>query len=317
MNLLGTEAYRNALADGLNNTKSSILILSAFITQAGFNWIIEKIRSNNINGKIIVRWRLDDLLYGYSDIELYNTAKKYNWSLFVYPDLHAKSILIDESLVYVGSANITGKGLSVVPGANRELGVYFTASKQDIAVYNNILSESTFITDDIYVKIHQFLSIQQKKFTNIQRSYWPKEIKNILQKPPQKLWVADMLWSNPQNIFNIDELNESDKKSVLHDIRILGLMNEELSDENKIKKAFMNSRPWKWFYNQLTNSKNKELYFGMVSEILHNSLLDDPKPYRKDVKDLVQNLYSWVTFLKSDKIVIDVPGKKSQRIKVL
>ena len=39
--------------------------------------------------------------------------------------------------------------------------------------------------------------------------------------------------------------------------------------------------------------EEKSLSFGAISSRLHNAILDDPIPYRKEVKVLVANLYSW------------------------
>ena len=147
MQLLGTEKYRNDLAVDLREVEGELIILSAFVTLQGFKWILDKVKGKGISGKLVVRWRPDDLLSGASSLAVYEVAKEAGWEIFVYPDLHAKSILIDKATVFVGSANITGYGLSIVPGANRELGVKFEASTQDITVFESILSESTLVTD--------------------------------------------------------------------------------------------------------------------------------------------------------------------------
>ena len=57
------------------------------------------------------------------------------------------------------------------------------------------------------------------------------------------------------------------------------------------------------------------MYFGAISEKLHNSLVSDPKPYRKDVKQLLANLLSMIKILNMDEIVIDRPNY-SQRVRL-
>ena len=69
--------------------------------------------------------------------------------------------------------------------------------------------------------------------------------------------------------------------------------------------------------NKLKKQENNEIYFGKLSSIIHNSLLDDPKPYRKGVKDLQINLYSFLKKIKFDYLKISVPYAKSERIKLL
>ena len=53
-----------------------------------------------------------------------------------------------------------------------------------------------------------------------------------------------------------------------------------------------------------------------IYEKLHNALVEDPKPYRREVKELLSNLLSWVEELEMEEIVIDRPNY-SQRIRIL
>ena len=41
-----------------------------------------------------------------------------------------------------------------------------------------------------------------------------------------------------------------------------------------------------------------KLYFGKLSSIIQNSLLDDPRPYRQDVKLLQINLVRYIKNLR-------------------
>ncbi len=316
MYLLGTEKYRNELARCLNETASELIVLSAFVTKPGYQWIIDRIGQQGGVGKLVVRWRPNDLLSGASSLEVYEMAKKVGWSVFVYPDLHAKSILIDKSIVFVGSANMTGYGLSIVPGANRELGVKFPASPEDIAVFESILSESTLVTDLIVERLKEFLSTQPPKTSDLSGGNWSLELEHLFDKPPEKLWVADLLWAIPEDLLNLDGLDEERKRSAVHDLNILGLADVDLIKREILSDVFIQCRSWKWLKKILSESEGQELYFGAITAALHSSLLDDPTPYRKEVKGLVQNLYSWASILNPQLIKIDVPNH-SQRIKYL
>ena len=79
----------------------------------------------------------------------------------------------------------------------------------------------------------------------------------------------------------------------------------------------INSKIYKWLISQIKKQKKQEIYFGNLSSIIHESLLDDPKPYRKNIKELQANLYSYVKFFLKDKIIIDVPFEKSERLRIL
>ena len=68
---------------------------------------------------------------------------------------------------------------------------------------------------------------------------------------------------------------------------------------------------------QLNKSENQEIYFGHLSSIIHDSLLDDPTPYRQNVKKLQVNLYSFLKYYKPNNIIIDIPKTRSERIKLV
>ncbi|MFM6271500.1 MAG: hypothetical protein ACKPFA_34140, partial [Dolichospermum sp.] len=59
-------------------------------------------------------------------------------------------------------------------------------------------------------------------------------------------------------------------------------------------KAFSESKIFKWFISQISKQQEKEIYFGNLSSIINNSLLDDPKPYRKEIKELQKNFYAFL-----------------------
>ncbi len=49
---------------------------------------------------------------------------------------------------------------------------------------------------------------------------------------------------------------------------------------------------------QLLEEKSKSLRFGSILSRLHDALLNDPKPYRKNVKDFQVNLFNWLKYLE-------------------
>jgi PUA domain (predicted RNA-binding domain) len=78
------------------------------------------------------------------------------------------------------------------------------------------------------------------------------------------------------------------------------------------KAAFRWSNAYLWLLSTLEENGGC-LYFGALTEKLHNALVTDPKPYRKDVKILLSNLLSIVETVNMEEIKIDRPNF-SQRI---
>lgn len=58
-----------------------------------------------------------------------------------------------------------------------------------------------------------------------------------------------------------------------------------------------------------------EIYFGELSTLLHEAIVEDPKPYRKDIKRLLANQIKWLETLGIEDIVIDRPHY-SQRLRL-
>ncbi len=299
-NILGTEAFRNFLGQSLERANKEVIILSAFVKTIGIHWLEEKLKNKKVNCTIISRWRKSDLAEGSSDLECYQLSKKNNWKFKVLKDLHAKIMLVDQKELFIGSPNLTGKGMYLIPVPNKEMGVKLEANENDVNIINNLNEESILKWKNNLPKIEK-------------PSYpdFPKNIKDKLNENHNKLWVHNFPWVSAEELLNATTMNENLK----HDLELFGLEKDNL-EKNIIKKKLLNSKIYFWLTNQIKKQENHEIYFGNLSSIIHNSLLDDPKPYRKNVKELQTNLYTYIKFYLSDYIVIDVPYEKSERIRL-
>ena len=79
-----------------------------------------------------------------------------------------------------------------------------------------------------------------------------------------------------------------------------------------LKEAFRWSNAYLWLLNVLKENDGC-LYFGTLSEKLHNALISDPKPYRRDVKQMLANMLALIEKLEMNEVSIDEPSY-SQRI---
>jgi hypothetical protein len=119
--------------------------------------------------------------------------------------------------------------------------------------------------------------------------------------------VQDFFWFNP-----ILEKPQGNEK--FHDLDLIGIDTLDTNDED-ISKYIYASRCVLWLISKLENQSEKELYFGHLTKLIHDDLKDDPSPYRKDVKSLVQNLLAYCQLFLKDNIEISQPNY-SQRIKL-
>ena len=301
-NLLGTEAFRNLLGESLRKSKKKIVILSAYVKEVGVKWLKEQINNKNIDCTIISRWQKGDLATGSSDLECYSLCKENNWTFKILNDLHAKVMLIDDKDLFIGSPNLTGSGMSLIPVSNKELGIKILANDNDKRIIDGLIEDALLITDEIYIDLKKW----KKDLPEIKKPSipdFPAELKEKIKENFDKIWVHNFPWSEVDDLLNIKDMNEN----IQHDLELFGLSEHNINKDN-LKNSFENSKIFNWLISKLKNSENQEIYFGSLSSIIHDSLLDDPKPYRQDVKTLQANLYGYIKHFKPANIIYERPN---------
>lgn len=312
-NLLSTTDYRKNLGTVLSHASSSVSVVSAYITKPGADWIVQHLHEE-VSCRVITRWRLDDLVSGASDLEVFETLQGKGIELYLRPDLHGKVFLIDERELFVGSANLTLSGLGLSPGGNFELGSRLVAAPKDIAMIDELFDAAVRIDADKFVALkNAFESIVSELPKPGPMPVWPQSIYEILRPDTTKIWVSELPWTaSPQSLY--DETVHSVNRD--HDLLLLGINANQTADTASIANAFERIKAWRWLERQLQTAPNNTSYFGRLSSALHNALLEDPKPYRTDVKILVSNLITWAADSLPERIVLDRPNY-SQRIRLV
>ena len=310
--ILNSVKLQSYFKECLKNCKDEIIVCSAFITMKGIEWFYNNLQNKKINCRVISRWDRGDLLSKVSDIEVYNFCKKMGWSFEIIENLHAKFYLMDQKDLISGSLNLTAKGFGLVPISNKEFGNYFEAIDEDLININIFLEDAIKITDEIFNEYKKYLE-ENKDFVIQQLPELPEKIKNLKEKKLTKLWVHDFLFNEPENLFN--NLNEN-TEDLIHDKSLLNINSQDDLSLETIKLNFVNLDLYKWFIKQIKNKDNKSFSFGELSALIHNSLFDDPKPYRKEIKNLQANFIKFLEILKFENIKIERP-KYSQIIRYI
>ena len=295
--LLGTEALRNHLGALLARPPSKLLIVSAYVTRAGVEWLCDQTSNVVIDCDIVARWSAGDLLSGASDTEACRLAMARGWRFHVLSNLHAKVTLVDESDIVVGSANLTGAGMNLVPASNREFGVAAKATSHDVLACRGLLADAVPINSELLDEISTWVVVN-KKSTPSHESSFPDEIRDQLVVVPRKLFTAELPWLPASELLARLTKGKSTPKSasVRHDLALLGL--EENYDTPAaalvaVSSSVERSRFWQWLVCAVKSQPNMEIWYGGITSLLHDALCDDPRPYRQDVKALVSNLYSY------------------------
>jgi hypothetical protein len=312
--LLNTETFRNLLGNALENSTKSVIILSAYVKTVGVKWLKEKIGEKNIKCTIVTRWNNGDIAQGSSDLECYHLAKTNGWAFKVLQDLHAKVMLVDENILFVGSPNLTGRGMSLVPVANEEIGIKVQALKEDLKIINQLVDAAALVDDKIIKELEEW----QKNLPKIEKPKipsFPKIVNDSFKEKFNKLWVNNFPWANIDYLLNNSEKKED---NIIHDLDLFGLTNINKVDlEKELKESFLQSKIFNWLIEKLEAEENKEIYFGRLSSIIHDGLVDDPKPYRQDVKLLQANFYSYIKHFKPSNLDHSIPKTRSERLKLV
>ena len=285
--LYNTKQFYEKLQKEINSSKN-IEIFSAYIKLKALKELTKDI-NKNAEVTIVARWQYNDLISNASDLEVFNYCKSKNWRFGIDITMHQKIYRFNKDIVLLGSNNLTLSGLGLTKNENTEAGTVLHI-KDDNALnqyYKNIL----WLDEHIFNQLSKEL---KKGIKNKSQSDWSKEVKELFEKPISFLFTYDF----PEEYPNISS-----------NINFMTIIN------NDIKNSFLNSKIYKWLYQNLRNNSDKFTSFGWLSAQAHNDIINIPPPYRKEVKKLLENLMEWVKEFSSDIEVISYKHTKSYRIK--
>jgi hypothetical protein len=198
------------------------------------------------------------------------------------------------------------------------------ASEGNQNFIERLFDGSTEITEELFSIIEEWIipRLAKQKAEGTAREGWSIDIKKYLdpEYTPKKLLVSECLWTDGAWLFS-ESLNvmNYESETLLHDVSLLGFQSvEQIRNASKesIATGLANTKILRWLTSKLQSASDKELYFGSITAQLHNALVNDPKPYRRDVKDMVKNLYQWVGATHVNGLVIDQPGRHSERMRI-
>ncbi len=305
--ILSSEQLQKYFKKYLNECKNEIIVCSAFIKTTGIKWFYKNLSNNKVKCRVISRWNKEDLLSNVSDIEVYEICKELGWSFEIIENLHAKFYLIDKKNLICGSLNLTAKGLGLLPISNKEFGFFLKAKDEDIKNIQTLLNDSIKINDELFSEYKKFVD-KNKNFKFPKFPEFPDKIKKLKEKKLKKIWVNDFMFSKFEDLLD----RKKDTKDIKHDKLLLDLSGENINIMN-LRIKFRELDIFKWFIKNIKLQKNKTFFFGELSSLIHNSLFDDPKPYRKNIKILQSNFLDYLYKLKFKEIKIERP-KHSQKI---
>ena len=301
MSLLSTHEVKQKIIDEVSRAADNLQIISAFCKLPAIKFIDENISHPIKQKKLMVRFLLSDILHGATDFELFDYCKANGWQMYVRFDLHAKTYIFDRKRCILGSANLTSKGLGLSLHGNYELSSFAEVDDSDLKKIDTLFDNAILMTDELYIAMKSDYEIAQSNQTPSKTFKWNTGIEQKFNPKIDLLFTYDFPSTSAPNFNDVNSFEFLEMGYI--------------PSQEELKQAFRWSKAFLWLYNYVSSCPDKTSYFGGVTAALHNTLVNDPKPYRKEVKDLLANTLGWIQFLNIDDITIDVPNH-SQRIRV-
>ncbi|MEK4521150.1 phospholipase D-like domain-containing protein [Psychrobacillus sp. FSL W7-1493] len=282
------------LKDELGRISNQLIIVSAYVKIEALKELDKYL--TNIEKILLVRFRKGDILSNSTDIELYDYCVSNGWKMYFNFDMHSKIYVFDRQTFFIGSANATLSGLGIKEHSNIESGVTGTCDELTYTKILEVFNNAIQMTPSLMIEFQNQIIEQPRN--NTFQEWFLNDLNLAKSNSIKNLWVCDFISST--NTFDIKS----------KDLKLLGLTREESYDTKRLRDNFKALKCYNWLINII----EEEIYFGELSATLHNALIDDPTPYRKEVKDLLAILLIWIQELDIEEIIIDRP-KYSQRIK--
>ena len=297
MAILFSNEILNSVKNELRLASHSVQIITAYCKASSLQYLDECINQNVKNKRLLVRFRLDDILKGSTDFDALEYALNTGWNVFIRFDLHAKTYVVDNKRGLVGSANATGAGLCLGHSGNMEMATLVDIEPQDIEKIEKLFANAIVVNEDLLQNMKaQILAINEDQTT--EKYFWDSDITKLFEPH------IDTLFSH-----------ELPDKIELIDGEYISFLDEQfMGDKESLKNSFRWSNIYLWLLSKLKEHEGC-MYFGAITQELHNALISDPKPYRKDVKLMLSNLLDLIEVLQMEEVVIDRPNY-SQRVRL-
>ena len=200
-----------------------------------------------------------------------------------------------DSKIFIGSANLTSKGMSLSHFENDEFGTGFEYGHTEKTKVRDYLGSVNWLDRDTVELMADFVARVEREMSAYPNE-WPQHISEQLRPQPIGVWFHDL------PMCSLDQLltQSADPSAIKHDLDCF--RSTKGAGEEEFLKGFMSSQACFWLETQLHD--HGSLSFGKVTSLFHNQLLDDPMPYRKSIKEGVANLFDWASRCNSKFAVV-------------
>ena len=278
--------------------------------------ILEKLLEGIPNRIVVVTtWEPRDILSGSSDLSLYPFCQRHDIALYVSQGLHLKMYSVGLASAILATGNVSRRGL--MPDGNHEAGVLVESiSASDRMFLEGIRHGSRLVDNAMYEALEKWhddnkIDTEYPKLNDIV----PERRKDdfLISALPMTRTV-DLLTECYMRLSarGVPSEDEEVTACVYHDLVNYGIGTGLTGDVfRRILSAKFFAHP---FIARIDKIISPEAYFGEMKEWVQNNCADVPVPSRRELTGNVQVLYDWFASLGNGRYVVDVPGKRSQRL---
>jgi phosphatidylserine/phosphatidylglycerophosphate/cardiolipin synthase-like enzyme len=297
MAILFSTEIMDAIKRELANATYSVQVITAYCKESSLRYLNSCIGNGVSDKRLLLRFRMDDVIMGSTDFSVLDYAISEGWKVHIRFDLHAKTYVIDNKRGLVGSANATHSGFSIGKVGNMEMATLVDIEPQDIIKIDKLFYDAIVVDELILEKLSKQMNQVQERAQETSYS-WDSSITSLFNPHISTLFsyeLPDKFTLEPEEYFSFLD--------VTYD-----------GDREKLKEIFRWSNAYLWL-KEILKENSECLYFGEITKKLHNVLVSDPKPYRRDVKLMLSNLLELIVALDMEEIIIDRPNY-SQRVRL-
>lgn len=291
--------------DFISNNES-ITLFSAYIKLEE----LKRINNRNNIKQIIVRWEVEDLCKGVSDLELYQYCLDNGIVLYRNTRLHMKVFWNNQDSIVFGSANVTGRGLGEKNNYNYELnGIKEDLSLGDIIYFNQVIASSEYVSIELYDELEEIVS------NTIMPVLIFQEIPTVKKEIDCFLLSQLPMSKSPDDLYETaihsEDFDTKEQSFAAHDIALFGI--DVFQDYSLFKielKDKFNSHPFIIALKEhIKAQESKSLRYGAVVEWIQVNTTTVPTPRRWELKQeqIVNILYTWICEF-DEKFSWDIPN---------
>ncbi len=304
---------------GFVEASNSVTLICAYIK-------IDELKTINISKKItriIVRWDIQDLLFGSSDLSLFEYCKENDITLFRNHRLHMKVLWNNFDRIIFGSSNITKRGIGSFVDSNFEFNKIDDSLDFNARLYlQSVIAKSDLVDDVFFQKMSEFIdknkmeiSMDDFDFHEYQESeYQPGFLISDLPQIESPIMFYECFLKR-------ERLSELDEVKLIHDMVLFNISVDCSLDLllERLKFSF-NNHPFIVEFKGAVKRNNGNrpdragsMNFGAVRLWFAENTTTVPTPRPFELSDYIQVLYTWICYF-DDEFSWSVPGGHSQVI---